>query len=277
MAIKIRINKNHDALLTACVERDLDAAKWLIDGGLNLGEVWTTDSYPLDAALERNDVAMVRLLAEHGMPLHLNHRSVYRRADNEDEVKSMLIFGCWREYNEDACLALLDYATQVNAPDAHFNGLASLAYLKDEFTSEKSDEYLRRLLAMGADVDYPMDRGGTILHSIAEGENSKYVDQLIRLSKNIDAGDKEGAFGTPLYRQIASGLEVATKALLEMGADPNKYQRSMRMSVLDILYYYKQEEPYLNRNGSLDRKIALLQSYGAKTYQQLADDGLAKP
>lgn len=276
MAIKIRINKKHQALLDACFEQDINAAKQLIDEGMDLSEIWTTDDYPLAAALERNDVEMVRLLAEHGMPLHLNQKDVYRRADTEDKVKAMLLFGWWGEDREDACLALLDYASEVNTAAPHFNGLVSLAYLKDCYTSEKSDEYLSRLLAMGADVDFPRDIGGTVLHAIAGGENSKYVEQLIRRSNKIDAGDDEGAFGTPLYRNIDTGMEVAVKTLLELGAEPNKYNIVDKYTILDNILRYKEMHFYRNRNGSLDRKIALLQSYGAKTYQQLVDEGLAK-
>ncbi len=276
MAIKIRINKKHKLLLDACYERNLEAARDLIDEGLDLTEVWTTDDYPLAVALINNDVAMVRLLAEHNMPLYINSKEAYRNAESDAEVKDKLLCGRWDEDSEDARLALLDYATEVNTKELSYNGLCSLVSLQDHFVSEKSDLYFKRLLEMGADVDYPNRRGGRIIHFVAGGVNAKYVEPLIRRSKNIDVGDREGDFGTPLYRNANKALVVTVKALLDMGADPNKYDKRDKQSILDNVIWYKERNPYKNKNGSLDDKIELLKAHGAKTYQQLVEEGKAE-
>jgi len=275
MAIKITTNKKHKLLTKACFEDDVAEVKKLIEESDYLADIWTDEYYPMSIAFEHNNVEIIRLLAEKGMPLYEYSKSAYYHATNDKDVPLQYIFGLWDPDNEDACLAMLDYADEVNTPSSN-NPLCSLAQLDDKYTSEKSDLFLSKLINKGANVDLLMDCNLSVLHFIAAGKNSKYTDALIRLSKNVDVAPLEEAYYTPLFLAVNSPTAfyiIPIKALLEMGADPNHYNPVNQRSILDNAMKHRKKKKYLNRNGKLDEIVDLLISYGAKTYQQLVADG----
>lgn len=273
MAIKIRINKQHKELTDACHAQDYERAKAIIESGLDLQQLWTADGYPLYIAYEDNNIPLIRLLLDSGMPLYVNTKSFLRGAENKEAMERSYLFGLLEPGLEEACLVMLEYAQEVNTPEARFNGLCSLAHLEDRYCNELTDRYLERLLAMGADVDYPSDLGCSLLHYIVDGVNSRYVPLLIRLSKDIEVpGNDREPYFSPLFRIANQGKELAVQTLLEMGANPNKYSPIDKRSILDWV------ERKIRRSGGeekqrLERIAQLLRDHGAKTYQQMLEAG----
>ncbi|GAA3921891.1 ankyrin repeat domain-containing protein [Litoribacillus peritrichatus] len=274
MTIKIKVKKEHALLTEACKNNNLDAVKKLIEDGVDLTETWSSKGcYPLMGAIQNNNVEMVRLLAENGMPLYFNNKSSNENFDSEDEIKQNVVFFEWDKDYADALLAVLDYVEPGSFKEGISLVLSSMAGLKDEDTSDKSDQFLEKLLTKGADVDCRISFGGTTLHLIAIGRNTKYTDKLIRLSKDIDAADNDGYHATALYGAFYRCLPSPIKALLEMGANPNACCLTSKESVLDRAFYFKKRNKRENRDGKVDKIIDLLRSYGAKTYEEMVQDG----
>ena len=277
MAIKIKINKKHQELSDACCKGNIARVKALIDEGLDLREIWTADVYPLVIAQQSGSVELARLLVDNGMPLYWNSKYSYRSLDYseympaEDEVRQRLLFGRFDEDSLAVSLALLDYADQVNVAKAGYSGLYSVSELENKYTSEVSDEYVRRLLEMGADVDHLNPEGESLLHLLVLGKNDKYVEQFIRLSKNINQLTPGGM--TPLMRAVIGGRLKAIRVLLECGARVDYCDFYNKTSVLDDLIWYRDRNSYKNRDGAIDQVVELMRAHGAKTYAEMVRDG----
>lgn len=276
MAIKIKINKKHQELSDTCCEGDIARVKALIDEGLDLREIWTADVYPLVIAQNSGSVELARLLVDNGMPLYWNSKYSYRNLDYseylpaEDEVRQRLLFGKFDENSLVVSLALLDYAQQVNTSDPRYSGLYSASALENKYTSAASDEYVHRLLEMGADVDHLDPRGESLLHLLVLGKNDKYVEQFIRLSKNVNQQCPEGS--TPLMGAVR-GHWLAVRVLLECGAHIDCGDFYNKRSVLDSLLFYRDRNSYENRDGAIDQVVELMRAHGAKTYAEMVRDG----
>lgn len=276
MAIKIKINKKHQELSDACCEGNIARVKALIDEGLDLREIWTADVYPLVIAQHSGSIELARMLVDNGMPLYWNSKYSYRNLDYseylpaEDEVRQRLLFGKLDENSLSVSLTLLDYAQQVNIPDHRYSGLYNASALENKYTSAVSDEYVRRLLEMGADVDHLNPEGESLLHLLVLGKNDKYVEQFIRLSKNVNQKCPEGS--TPLMGAVR-GHWLAVRVLLECGARIDCGDFYNKRSVLDSLLFYRDRNSYENRDGAIDQVVELMRAHGAKTYAEMVRDG----
>jgi ankyrin repeat protein len=277
MAIKIKINKKHQELSDACCAGDIPRVKALIDEGLDLREIWTADVYPLVIAQHSGSVELASLLVEHGMPLYWNSKYSYRNLDYselipaEDEVRQRLLFGKFDENSLPVSLALLDYAQQVNTPNHGYSGLYNASTLENKYTSAASDEYVHRLLEMGADVDHLNPDGESLLHLLVLGKNDKYVEQFIRLSKNVNQLSPGGS--TPLLGAVIGGRLMAIRVLLECGARTDCGSFYNKYSALDFLHRYRDMNSYENRDGAIDQVVELMRAHGAKTYVEMVRDG----
>jgi len=108
-------------------------------------------------------------------------------------------------------------------------------------TPSDSRELLRvmkRLLALGADVNVSTIRGDTPLHRAAFRGNSVAVAYLIKKEAKIDAEDKLGE--TPLHYAVRGAHESVVRKLMEAGADCRKKGESG--SPLEIAQREKYEE-----------------------------------
>ncbi len=97
------------ALQAAVQARDYAAVRrWLADGGdakaLWQGERWE-DTYPMVLAIEGNDLEMVHLLAEAGMPLYHNALMAQKRYG---AVEPPTVAALWRPECHEAVMAALD-------------------------------------------------------------------------------------------------------------------------------------------------------------------------
>lgn len=272
MRVKITADKSHAAFSALCANNDLLAVRSLIDNGLDLTKLWTYEGYPLELAIRYNFAELAKLLVSRGMPVHLNTVSWYRNAETEEEFYGNFVFGVLEEdaSNLDACAELLELVCDVNTSVSRSNPLTCASNISDKFNSEKFEYYVERLLALGADVDWPDEIGGTQLHLIVHGKNLVHVPRLIALSKDID---NPGGYGsgdiTPLYSAAKKGRLVAIEALVAAGANLNFYSESTEQSVLDRLIEYRNKNQLENESGQIDRVIADLRERGAKTYQEL--------
>lgn len=277
MAIKIKINKKHQELSDACCEGDIARVKALIDEGLDLREIWTADVYPLVIAQHSGSIELARMLVDNGMPLYWNSKYSYRNLDYseylpaEDEVRQRLLFGKFDENSLAVSLALLDYAQQVNTPDPGYSGLYSASALENKYTSAISDEYVYRLLKMGADVDHLDPRGESLLHLLVLGKNDKYVEQFIRLSRDVNQLTPGGM--TPLMRAVIGGRLKVIRVLLECGARVDCGDFYNKATVFDDLIWYRDRNSYENRDGAIDQTDELMRTHGAKTYAEMVRDG----
>src|SRR5690606_37175943 len=182
-----------------------------------------------------------------------------------------LLFGKFDESSLSVSLVLLDYAQQVNTPDPGYSGLYSASALENKYTSAVSDEYVQRLLEMGADVDHLDPRGESLLHLLVLGKNDKYVEQFIRLSKNVNQLSPGGS--TPLLGAVIDGRLMAIIVLLECGARTDCGSFYNKYSALDFLHRYRNRNSYENRDGAIDQVVELMRAHGAKTYAEMVRDG----
>jgi ankyrin repeat protein len=271
MKIKITVNKEHALFSQKCAANDLDAVRGMIADGFNLSDIWTCDEYPLSIAVFSNNVALARLLAESGMPLYLNTVSNHRDSQSEEEVKGTLVFGFVEDdgSNLDVCLALLDYASDVNTSGSS-NPLLNAADVGDKFGGEALGAYVGKLFLLGADVDFPDGLGGTQLHNMVLGKNTAVVQHLISRTKDIDNPGKHGKGDmTPLSYAACHGHLVSVEALARNGANVNFCSSSAKVSILDFLIRYRDNNGFYNRHGEIDVVIEKLRELGAKTYVEL--------
>lgn len=278
MVIKVKISRKkqqHDALSQACQDDDIDKVKALVESGLDLTEPWTSEYYPISRAMYCKTTEILSYLMKHGMPIHINCARTLKR-EGKKAIKDMLLVGCWDKMHHEASMFLLKSVDQVNTSNTSYSGLVTITQLT-EFelgnveTSKKADEYLQMLLDKGADVDFPTQDGETLLHAICCGDNSKYSELLIRRSKNIDAAPKKEPYNSPLSVAVRCGNDTAVKTLLELGAAPNRMMRRRKKTILDDAVYWKGQPT--GKEEKHAQIIKLLIAHGAKTYQQMVDDG----
>lgn len=265
--ITIRRKSRHLELNDACEAGDMARVKALVEGGLDLSEIWSVDCLPLSIALFRNDVAMIAYLLEHGMPPYLNLQSIVRE-DPDGDPSDYSLLGLWCPEHHEALMYLLEHGSPANSRKTGYNALAGLAHLRETGRNvqvgAKSDEFFAALLSRSPDVDQVMDIGGTLLHQIAQG-NNRYVPPLVALSKQVDAPkEPDSPSATPLRNAAREGADVAVEALLKAGANPNLMERHQNLSILDTALLGQKKK----RGGPFsqhERVIELLRAHGAKT------------
>lgn len=274
MKIKITVNKNHAVFSQHCIDNNLEAIRQAIQDGLDLSELWTWENYPLSIAIASNNVTLACLLVENGMPLYSNTVFSRQHSENDAEFKGGFVFGQIEEDASDAeiCLELLKYAKDVNTPKSICSPLYNACRVNPWNVTPSLKAYVKKILEMGGDVDYPTGEYGTILHSIVTQRNTDLVCKLISLSKDLD---NPGGYGNgecpPLYLAIYKGKLEAVEALAKSGANINFCMHSRKLSMLDYLIEYRDTSgnSFANEQGEVDRTIGLFLKLGAKTYKEL--------
>jgi len=282
MKIKVTINNKHPKLINACVLGDLAVVQALLDDGLHLSQLITADDEPLFIAICNNNVPLVRLLLDNGLPTHCNTKELYGYRPQK-EIQGMQLYAKWKPEWHEACLAVLEYTAVADTREyaSSYNGFRCLSYLEYEQIGVKSDAYFNALVAKGLSVDVRNEYGDPLLNNIFDVDN-KYVLAIIALSRNINAYKVDPEKGTefpletPLYRALSSASISVINALLEKGANPNAYSFRMNESILD--YVMGEIETYteyqqMDEMTFWQIRADLLCKHGAKTYQQLVVDG----
>lgn len=248
------------ALQAAIQARDCAAARrWLADGGdakaLWQGERWE-DTYPMALAIEGNDLEMVHLLAEAGMPLYHNAlmaQKVY------GAVEPLTVAALWRPGCHEAVMAALGLGAAIHSPTRDHMPVLRLTDLHERELDARSDALFQRILdADVVDVDAPWDDSLRVLHIICMG-NNRYVPALIRLSRDVNAPDASALRLTPLRTAVTCGSDLAVGALLARGADPST-PASKDKTLLDLALHIKQFKREKNLRGQMDRIITMLEA-----------------
>lgn len=81
------------------------------------------------------------------------------------------------------------------------------------------EEYLKRLLACGASLEYLDHHGYSILHWLAIIGSNNYIKQLIKVGADLEVLDNAG--WTPLHWAARYGYIDIIKTLLDEGANKN--------------------------------------------------------
>ena len=159
----------------------------------------------LDYAMAYNRVEIAKMLLENGA----------------DSSKAPRIF----EDNSEMSRLLKSHgAAPKDIDDQGDMGWPMLVYVCRGDNGEHPDE-IRRLLALGADIDVRNYKGKTALHYAAKAGFLKVIRLLIEKGATIDALDNSGE--TALFEAIRSTIKdgekqrAAIEALLAKGANPN--------------------------------------------------------
>ena len=248
------------ALQAAVQARDYAAVRrWLAGGGdpkaLWQGERWE-DTYPMVLAVEGNDLEMVHLLAEAGMPLYHNALMAQKRYG---AVEPLTVAALWRPGCHEAVMAALDLGAAIHSTTQDHMPVLRLTQLHERELDARSDALFQRILDAGVvDVDAPWDDSLRILHIICMG-NNRYVPELIRLSRDVNTPDTSALRLTPLRTAVTSGSDLAVGALLARGADPST-PVSKDKTLLDQALHIKEFKREKNLSGQVDRIIAMLET-----------------
>lgn len=247
------------ALQAAVLARDHAAARrWLADGG-DATALWQgerpDDTYPLVLAVLDNDVEMVHLLAEAGMPLYHN-AVVAQKAYGR--VEPLTLAALWQPDNHEAVMAVLDLGAAIHSTVHDYMPVLRLTELHERQLDARSDALFQHILDAGPDVDAAWDDTRRVLHLICQG-NNRYVPALIGLSRNVHAPGLGNPYGTPLCVAVMSGSDLAVQALLARGADPggSAWEDQSLLELARELKEYKQAQ---NLRGQIDRIIAMLEA-----------------
>lgn len=159
----------------------------------------------LDYAMAYNRVEIVKALLENGA----DPSEAPRILDDDSEMSKLL-----KNYG----------APPKDIDDQGDMGWPMLVYVCRGDNGEHPDE-IRRLLALGADIDVRNYKGKTGLHCAAKAGFLTVINLLIEKGATIDAPDNNGE--TALFEAIRSTIKdgekqrAAIEALLAKGADPN--------------------------------------------------------
>ncbi|RYP65587.1 hypothetical protein DL771_008241 [Monosporascus sp. 5C6A] len=177
-----------------------DAARLLLDQGVNVAEKDEKDRTPLHIAAGAGHEAVVRLLLDKGADVTVKIKDgwtpLHSAAYNGHEAVTQL---------------LLDKGANVTVKK------------KDGWTplhlaaSNGHEAVTRLLLDKGADVAVKKKDGWTPLH-LAASNGYEAVTQLL-FDKGAEVGVKEEDGWTPLYSAAYNGHEIVTRLLLDKGAN----------------------------------------------------------
>ena len=226
---------------------------------------WAT---PLCYAIVGGNLKIVERLISRGATIkpHSERFLDYAMAYNRVEiVKALLENGA----DPNKAPRILDDGSEMSqllkshgAPPKDINdpgdmGWPMLVYVCRGDNGEHPDE-IRRLLALGADIDVRNYKGKTGLHCAAKAGFLTVINLLIEKGATIDAPDNNGE--TPLFEAIRSTIKdgekqrAAIEALLVKGADPNVKNRK-EQTPLQIAQRM--------RRADAGKIVALLRKYGA--------------
>jgi hypothetical protein len=263
--------KVHKKFSKACYENDFDTVKTMVEAGIDLTQPWEYEKYPLNGV---TDIQICKYLLEHGMPVFSNLKEHYEYVDINEISEYFTFSGYWEEKIDFSLeLLMLDYSNKVNTTNISFIPFTPLTELNNGFESKQGNEFLDKIILKGADVDFKTSGGETALHFIVSGNNDYYMDLLVRHSKKIDIAPDDFKLNTPLYASLEHRNFKISKLLLELGADINTYDFDEELSILDCVFQMKKNTKAPKFKADYQQMIDYLISIGAKTYQQMLDNG----
>ena len=188
------------ALHAACVQREINTARALLEHGANIHIIDERGRSPLHSASRRGHADVVELLLQYGADVDI---------EEAETLWTPLHFAAQNGELE-ICRLLLEYGATI---DKTTNQQETPLHV----TSRSGNlEIARFLIEQGADITSRHNRGWTPLHMASRHGHLDLVE--IFLEGDVDINSHEG---TPLNLASASGnLEVA-RFLIEHGAEVN--------------------------------------------------------
>lgn len=116
----------------------------------------------------------------------------------------------------------------ISARGTNDNTLLNLA------VGNKAPEAARMLIAAGADVNLPNNRGWTALHAAGYGNWAELVDPLVQAGARIDLNAR-GDGGTPLVIALFWGHREVAEALARYGVVPLNLRVAAGLGQLDLV------------------------------------------
>ena len=213
------IRLEHREIVRILLEKGADPNLRAISAGHNGDNSNSQGETPLEAALETDDVPMVRVLIQHGVNLQ-QHQSVLHSTTSDRMLRLLLEHGAPVDgRNEDGVTylqvaienddeeiveLLIERVANVNVTDEY--GATPLMQVE-------SLDLMRLLIDRGANVNAADKEGQTALHRVVlEPGKFELAELLIAQGANVNARDNEGY--TPLDHIIEEAFDYEVALLL---------------------------------------------------------------
>jgi ankyrin repeat protein len=259
------IKKIHHDIDEAIENKDLDALKALLAQKPDLTESWTTEWHPMDCVEASNQLDAAKLLVEAGCVLY--NLTTHELSHTElCYIEKDLCGLNWRAKNHETSLYLLGLHKGKDVS----SGLISLAKRENEELNEDADIYFDKLFEMGLDIDELNNMDTILALYLTCTQNDRYTERLINMSKDINRQENPKQLSTPLAAAVRKKSKQIVTLLLAKGADVHLYDHRDKESLLDYAMYWQKQASW---KEDIDWIIEELKAHGAKTYQQMLDDG----
>ena len=166
-------------------------------------------AWPLDVAIQRAQVDMVKLLLAKGAKFHGGELALAALSRNQDESLAMIT-------------ALVQAGADVNSlNDKLVGGLSFTALYAASFKGNK--DAVKLLLAQpGIKLDEKNDDGDTALMAAAEGGHAEIVDMLLKAGANVSITDIGGETATTRTQKGLAKLVEKQQAIISKLQSPPK-------------------------------------------------------
>jgi|GEM_PF-5843276 len=197
-----------NALIVAAKYKNSEKVELLLKAGINVNSTNKSGNSALHYASMYNDEKTIELLVKRGADLFLKNRM------GHTPLHSSI------RYGKNDKIYIFSYYKDFSMVNEKKQNLLHLSITRN---SESSFDYF---LNNGADpegMDYNMDRP---LHYAARSRNTDFIDALMGRKVELNPKNKSGL--TPLHYSFMRNNLVASRKLLEYGADPAIKDNSSR-------------------------------------------------
>ena len=232
-------------LMIAAVQRNLDAAKLLVERGVNINSQTSDGVTALMHAAQWSNADIIHLLLANGADVKLKDAQgktalVYATRSKSAEIFQILLDHGSSFSQADKNMALIDATRWPPPPDSKQPGskLDIIRFLlnagadvnaKDNTgntpllyaaQTSRGGEMLRLFIENGADVNARNSKGKTVLMQAMQYQSTDIVELLLNKGAAIETQDHDGktALMWLLYYSLSSGTDNL-KLLLDRGAD----------------------------------------------------------
>eukprot|EP00953_Heterococcus_sp_UTEX-ZZ885_P016156 9103-Heterococcus_DN1.PRE.1 len=119
---------------------------------------------------------------------------------------------------------LLAHGASIN--DLTTRGCSALWLLARTVGQADAPVRVRKLVELGAAVDFYSEVHGSLLHAVAAGGNSQVLKELLSCGVSLDDSKHNARLKTPLHIAAAAGHAAMVLQLLQLGADVSAVDRS---------------------------------------------------
>jgi len=212
MEVNAKTNITHETALHSAIQlQQVEMCILLLRYGADVFSKDNAGITPWELGISSDKMEILEILAEHTTTAGILFSVQAGR-------KSPFAIAIEKERNA-AALKLIERGVKIGAEKATWNELLLLA-------AEKGDsviQIVKRLLKMGANVDYKNATGRTPLMAASEKGALRVVRTLLEKSPDLEAADVSGYTALSLASQ--EGYEGIVKRLLDAGAKVDGYPR----------------------------------------------------